>query len=92
VFARPSHPYTRGLLEAVPSPARNAEGGLREIPGRVPVMTSSPDACTFADRCKHADDVCRGQRPALEPGPAGHPVSCWHPLPVPVVPLAKDRP
>jgi len=80
LFARPSHPYTRGLLDAVPNPARHAEGGLREIPGRVPVLRTSPDACTFADRCAYADDVCRGRRPELEPGPSGHPVRCWHPL------------
>jgi peptide/nickel transport system ATP-binding protein len=80
LFARPSHPYTRGLLDAVPNPARHADGGLREIPGRVPVLADSPDACTFADRCGHADDICRGTRPALEIGPAGHPVRCWHPL------------
>jgi len=56
---------------------------LREIPGRVPTMRESPDACTFADRCGFADDVCRRHRPLLEPGPAGHPVRCFHPLPVP---------
>jgi len=80
LFARPSHPYTRGLLDAVPNPARHAEGGLREIPGRVPVLADSPDACTFADRCPRADETCRRHRPDLEPGPAGHPVRCWHPL------------
>jgi peptide/nickel transport system ATP-binding protein len=80
LFARPSHPYTKGLLDAVPNPARHAEGGLREIPGRVPTLRASPAACTFADRCGRADDVCRQHRPDLVPGPAGHPVRCWHPL------------
>jgi peptide/nickel transport system ATP-binding protein len=84
LFARPSHPYTRGLLDAVPNPARHADGGLREIPGRVPILPSSPDACTFADRCTYADETCRTQTPAMEPGPAGHPVRCWHPLQAPV--------
>jgi peptide/nickel transport system ATP-binding protein len=88
LFARPSHPYTRGLLDAVPNPARHADGGLREIPGRVPTLSSSPDACTFADRCTRADSICRTRRPALDLGPAGHPVRCWHPLPVPAVPQA----
>ncbi len=86
LFARPSHPYTRGLLDAVPNPARHADGGLREIPGRVPVLATSPDACTFADRCGHADGVCRTRRPAFARGPAGHLVRCWHPLAVPVPP------
>ncbi|HEU4424963.1 MAG TPA: ABC transporter ATP-binding protein [Pilimelia sp.] len=80
LFARPSHPYTRGLLDAVPNPARHAEGGLREIPGRVPTLRASPEACTFAERCHRADDTCRRHRPDLAPGPAGHPVRCWHPL------------
>jgi peptide/nickel transport system ATP-binding protein len=80
LYARHNHPYTRGLLDAVPNPARQDEGGLREIPGRVPTMRSSPDACTFADRCGLADAMCRTRRPLLEPGPAGHLVRCWHPL------------
>ena len=64
-----SHPYTRGLLDAVPNPARHADGGLREIPGRVPTMRVSPEACTFADRCGYADELCRTNLPQLEPGP-----------------------
>jgi peptide/nickel transport system ATP-binding protein len=78
LFARHCHPYTRGLLEAVPNPERR--GALREIPGRVPVLQSSPEACTFADRCTYADHLCRSTRPELSPGPAGHPVRCFHPL------------
>jgi peptide/nickel transport system ATP-binding protein len=80
LFAHHSHPYTYGLLDAVPNPARHADGGLREIPGRVPTLRRSLDACTFADRCSYADDTCRTVRPELRPGPAGHPVRCWHPL------------
>jgi peptide/nickel transport system ATP-binding protein len=82
MFARHNHPYTRGLLEAVPDPQRRVSR-LREIPGRVPTMRESPESCTFADRCAYADDVCRRYRPLLEVGPAGHPVRCFHPLPVP---------
>ena len=63
-----------GLLDAVPNPARHLDGGLREIPGRVPVLAESPGSCTFADRCPYADEVCRDTRPDMEPGPAGHPV------------------
>ena len=84
LFARHSHPYTRGLLEAVPDPERRA-GGIREIPGRVPTLRSSPDECTFADRCGRADSLCRSRRPELLPGQAGHPVRCVHPLPLPEV-------
>jgi peptide/nickel transport system ATP-binding protein len=91
LFAAPSHPYTRGLLDAVPNPARHGEGGLREIPGRVPVLRVAQDGCTFADRCGYADDVCRTRRPELEPGPAGHSVRCWHPLSPPVAALEEPR-
>jgi peptide/nickel transport system ATP-binding protein len=82
LYAHHSHPYTRGLLAAVPNPQRRSDGGLHEIPGRVPTMRESPDACTFAERCEYADDLCRRERPMMEPGPAGHPVRCFHPLPV----------
>jgi peptide/nickel transport system ATP-binding protein len=84
LFARHSHPYTRGLLEAVPDPQRRSTG-IREIPGRVPTLRSSPDECTFADRCPRADAQCRARRPELRTGPAGHPVRCVHPLPLPEV-------
>jgi peptide/nickel transport system ATP-binding protein len=80
LFARPSHPYTRGLLDALPDPARRRLTGLREIPGRVPVLRAPALMCTFADRCGYADDGCRTRLPAMAPGPAGHPVRCWHPL------------
>jgi peptide/nickel transport system ATP-binding protein len=80
LFAHPTHPYTRGLLDAVPNPARHADGGLREIPGRVPVIRTPSQSCTFADRCWFADEVCRTTKPHLAPGPSGHPVRCWHPL------------
>jgi peptide/nickel transport system ATP-binding protein len=95
LFARHSHPYTHGLLDAVPNPARHAEGGLREIPGRVPTLRNSLESCTFADRCSYADELCRTVRPLLANGPAGHPVRCWHPLhsasgPVPMPPRAAE--
>lgn len=81
LFARPSHPYTRGLLDAVPHPSLRALG-LKEIPGRVPTVRSTSDRCTFDDRCSYASELCRTRRPSLEIGPAGHRVRCWHPLPV----------
>jgi peptide/nickel transport system ATP-binding protein len=80
LFARHQHPYTHGLLDAVPNPARHADGGLREIPGRVPTIRSSPPSGTFADRCGHADVLCRTELPAYVRGPAGHLVRCFHPL------------
>jgi peptide/nickel transport system ATP-binding protein len=89
LFSDPCHWYTKGLLDAVPNPARHTDGGLREIPGMVPVLRSAKDLCTFAERCPSADDLCRTSRPRLEQGPAGHPVACWHP--VRAEELAHDR-
>jgi peptide/nickel transport system ATP-binding protein len=82
LFAAPSHPYTRGLLDAVPNPARRHDGGLREIPGMVPVLRSAQDACTFADRCTYAQEDCFSRRPWLGSGPNGHAVACWYPIPM----------
>jgi oligopeptide/dipeptide ABC transporter ATP-binding protein len=81
-FAHPRHQYSVGLLGAVP--AARVHGGmrerLREIPGLVPVLAEQPDACTFADRCPAADDLCRTSRPPLERAPySAHEAACWHP-------------
>ena len=65
VFETPIHPYTRGLLAAVPSLGR-AEG-LTGIEGQPPRPGSRPAGCTFAPRCSFARDVCRSGTPPLEP-------------------------
>ncbi len=86
LFAHPRHHYTAGLLAASPIPGRHAGNArLQEIPGLVPVLSTQPDACTFADRCPAADSTCREQQPRLideltPPGGApDHLVACWHP-------------
>ncbi len=57
LFAQPSHPYTRGLLGAIPR--LDQEGGaLRAIPGAPPNMTRAPKGCPFAPRCDMVKDVC----------------------------------
>lgn len=89
LFARPAHHYTAGLLAASPTPGRHAgTDRLQEIPGLVPVLSSQPDACTFAERCPAADARCLGSAPPLAglPGwhtttPAAHLAACWHPCP-----------
>ncbi|MEV4539197.1 ABC transporter ATP-binding protein [Asanoa sp. NPDC049518] len=85
LFARPRHQYTHGLLNASPVPGRHAgTERLQEIPGLVPVLTTQPDACTFAERCPAADETCRGSAPPLAPiGEPDHLVACWHPVEVP---------
>jgi peptide/nickel transport system ATP-binding protein len=76
LFARPQHPYTNGLLGAVPRPGA---GRLREIPGRVPSLHELPTMCAFADRCPRADELSRSQVPELREVRPGHFVACFHP-------------
>ena len=64
VFAAPQHPYTLGLLEAVPRLDRDDES-LPAIPGDPPDMDRLPPGCPFAPRCARAVERCRGERPAL---------------------------
>ncbi|OLT28496.1 ABC transporter [Kytococcus sp. CUA-901] len=83
IFHRPAHRYTRALLDTS-QPARADEEGpprLAEIPGLVPVMRDSPDACTFAERCPAATEQCRTSRPLWESLEVpSHHVACWHPV------------
>ena len=66
LFASPQHPYTNGLLGAIPRPSAVAtKARLREIPGRVPSLAELPQACAFAPRFPRADDRPRSQVPGL---------------------------
>jgi peptide/nickel transport system ATP-binding protein len=81
LLERPRHPYTRGLLAAVPdlAPRRRGEKQRRlaEIPGTVPPLDLLPPGCAFAPRCAHATDRCRRDAPALEARQDGHVVACF---------------
>ena len=82
LFARPLHPYTRGLMNSIPRLAlMRREAGqqrLQEIPGIVPALSNLPQACTFAPRCTFADDKCRGQFPPYQEKRPDHWAACWH--------------
>jgi peptide/nickel transport system ATP-binding protein len=82
LFAQPQHPYTNGLLGAVPRPGvAGVRGRLREIPGRVPSLASLPQGCAFAPRCPRADDRTRSEVPELREVRPEHLVACFHPGP-----------
>jgi oligopeptide transport system ATP-binding protein len=68
IFYRPTHPYTLGLLGAVPKLDHEGEK-LIAIPGVPPNMARLPAGCPFSERCPFVMDVCVGTRPALEPAP-----------------------
>jgi peptide/nickel transport system ATP-binding protein len=84
LFARPLHPYTRGLMRSIPRLALmrretvHQVERLQEIPGMVPALSNLPHACTFAPRCAFADDTCRGQFPPYQEKRPDHWVACWH--------------
>jgi peptide/nickel transport system ATP-binding protein len=64
LFELPQHPYTVGLLGAIPRLDLRAER-LATIEGMVPNMTALPTACRFAPRCPFAEDRCRSERPPI---------------------------
>jgi peptide/nickel transport system ATP-binding protein len=75
-FARPSHPYTRKLLDSLPS----AENGIRGIAGEIPRLVDPPSGCRFHPRCERASEACGAERPATITVDAEHTVRCHHPL------------
>jgi oligopeptide/dipeptide ABC transporter ATP-binding protein len=75
IFAAPGHPYTEGLLAAVPRPDQRG-GQLAVIPGTVPPPTHWPHGCRFRDRCPYAWDRCHEQ-PGLLPIDPEQRARCW---------------
>jgi peptide/nickel transport system ATP-binding protein len=75
VFARPLHPYARGLLTAVPRLDRGRSAKLATIEGAPPNLLAPPEGCRFRPRCPFAIDKCYAV-PALEPAEPGHLVAC----------------
>ena len=83
LFDRPGHPYTKGLLGAIPSlevaaAVESGRGRLNEIEGMVPSLANLPPGCTFAERCTYASDECRSAFPPHREHRPGHWVACWH--------------
>ncbi len=82
LFANPRHPYTVGLMTAIPrldkitSDEFNDER-LTEIPGVVPPLYDLPQGCAFASRCSIATDNCRQEKPDFEEKSPGHWAACF---------------
>jgi oligopeptide transport system ATP-binding protein len=71
LFARPQHPYTKGLLLSMPRLDEEVATELATVPGQPPNLQALPSGCVFADRCPYVYDRCRAERPPLYPyGPA----------------------
>jgi len=81
LFRSPRHPYTRGLMGAVPklgAVEHGAAARLAEIPGMVPSLKGRIEGCVFAGRCPDVTDLCRAYAPALEPKAPGHLAACHY--------------
>ena len=76
LFAAPTHPYTRGLLDAIPVPGKVRRGDrLGSIPGIVPRVAAGFAGCAFRDRCAHAEPVCATDIAPRDADP-GHAYRC----------------
>lgn len=75
LFREPKHPYTRGLIAAVPRTHRGA-GALATIPGSVPPDPGAVEGCAFRDRCELAIERCATERPLLRTSGESAEVAC----------------
>lgn len=82
LFAHPRHPYTRGLLQSIPSLNHEAKTPLSVIRGTVPGLKHLPSGCRFRDRCEHAKPECAEVIPPLLNIANNHEVACirWREL------------
>ena len=76
IIRDPRHPYTRGLMESIPTLTQNATR-LVQIPGAMPRLSDIPVGCAFNPRCPNVTDHCRTARPSLLPLQASREVACW---------------
>ncbi|MBI5032222.1 MAG: ABC transporter ATP-binding protein [Chloroflexi bacterium] len=76
-FKEPTHPYTIGLINAVPT-LKGTKEDLTSIPGSPPDLIEMPSGCKFHPRCPLADQKCKAQEPELEQVKPGHQAACWH--------------
>ncbi|ALS26595.1 peptide ABC transporter ATP-binding protein [Paenibacillus sp. 32O-W] len=76
LFDRPRHPYTIGLLNSIPTPAKKGRP-LYSIPGTVPALHERGSGCRFASRCRDATDRCRRETPSLVRTGDRHAAACF---------------
>lgn len=77
LFESPGHPYTRGLLGAIPRIEDTPKKILNTIPGMVPSLMEFPPGCRFQNRCEYVQNHCRDETPDLKQVENGHDVRCF---------------
>ena len=80
LFAKPAHPYTALLIEAIPMPDPDVRPAETVPVGEPPSPISPPSGCRFRTRCPRADQRCSDEVPELRAVAAGQLVACHHPL------------
>ncbi len=93
VYYRPVHPYTKGLIDAIPVADPREERATRQkgVAGELPSNIHPPSGCRFRTRCPLAEDLCAQQEPPLRPFTAGgHLAACHFPLREPDPALASE--
>jgi len=75
IVQKPQHPYTIGLLGALPQRATRSKR-LNQIPGVMPGLAKIPPGCPFSNRCTLVEAICRSTRPVLETKQSGSQVAC----------------
>lgn len=78
LFKSPSHPYTKGLMQAIPRLASPGKQQLNTIEGMVPDLKDLPVGCRFQNRCPFATDVCSKSPPPVEQIEENHTVACFN--------------
>jgi peptide/nickel transport system ATP-binding protein len=96
LFARPRHPYTAGLLAAIPRMTFAAEGDAPAVQGDPPSPLRIPTGCRFRTRCPLVQEICEQEDPALttSPGDPAHSAAChfaFATVPPPRAPAADER-
>jgi peptide/nickel transport system ATP-binding protein len=86
VFRRPAHPYTKGLLDAVPvpDPAEALKKRGMQVRGELPSAVNPPSGCRFRTRCPRVQDLCAQVEPVLQSFDEKHQAACHFPLRTPV--------
>jgi peptide/nickel transport system ATP-binding protein len=80
LFAKPAHPYTALLIEAIPVPDPDQRPAESVPVGEPPSPIAPPSGCRFRTRCPRADQKCRDEMPELRPVRPGQYAACHHPL------------
>jgi oligopeptide/dipeptide ABC transporter ATP-binding protein len=75
LFRSPAHPYTRVLVRSIPR--IDMEVKLEPVPGAVPSLHHPPAGCRYQDRCPHAMEICRRDKPRQEVVGQDHDVACF---------------